>query len=167
MRRSTIARFLVVAAVLAMSGVGLRAQARPNFSGSWVYVEEKSKMAEGFSITLAFPSELGIKQTAAEIQMTGTSNHLKPVISTYTLDGSESTFDTAAGKVKARTKWDGNKLVVTATRTYGTPMGDIAVHTTDTYTLAGDVLTVEREQDTNGELKAKGTTIYSRVKAQS
>jgi hypothetical protein len=124
MRCSTISRAVVVTAVaVAMSAVA-HAQKRPDFSGSWVYAEEKSKMSEGFSVTLSFPSELAIKQSGNRLEMVGTSNHLQPIVSAYNLDGTESTFDTAAGRVKAKVAWQGNRLVITATRTYGSPVGE-------------------------------------------
>lgn len=157
---------LVTAVAVAMSAVA-RAQTRPDFSGSWVYAEEKSKMSEGFSLTLSFPSELAIKQSGNRLEMVGTSNHLQPIVSTYNLEGIESTFDTAAGRVKARVAWQGNKLVIAATRTYGSPIGEVTVNTTDVYSLDGDVLTVDRTQETAGLSKGTGITVYVRSKARA
>ncbi len=74
------------------------------------------------------------------------------VVTTYKLDGSESknTMTGRGGNPMQSTsvaKWDGQKLVINTKQA----MGDQTVDTTETWTVAGNVLTVE---STN----ARGTT---------
>jgi len=92
-----------------------------------------------------------IKQAANALTIERTMGDNK-VVTTYKLDGSESknTMTGRGGNTMESTsvaKWDGQKLVINTKQA----MGDQTVDTTETWTVAGNVLTVE-------STSARGTT---------
>ncbi len=92
---------LCIAVVFAIFGaVGLAAQTRPNFSGSWIGVGPQPEI-----------QELTIKQDASTLSLES-----QPDVTTRTfkLDGSETKMSAPDGKLLlAKAAWEGNKLVVT------------------------------------------------------
>ena len=92
-----------------------------------------------------------VKQTADALTIERTMGDNK-VVTTYKLDGSESknTMTGRGGNTMESTsvaKWDGQKLVINTKQT----MGDQTFDTTQTWTVAGNVLTIE-------STSARGTT---------
>ena len=94
---STTRALLVVAA---FGALGLAAQEKPNFSGTWIAVGPQQGIRE-----------LIIKQDGATLSVEGQPDVTKR---TFKLDGSESEMSAPDGKpLLARAAWEGNTLVVT------------------------------------------------------
>ena len=92
---------LCLAVVVAVFGaVGLGAQDKPNFSGTWIVVGPEHGIRE-----------LTIKQDGSMLSLEGQPDVAK---ATFKLDGSETEMSAPDGKpLLARAAWDGNTLVVT------------------------------------------------------
>lgn len=134
---------VAAAAVLAVATVAF-AQ-KPDFSGSWTLDPDASQMGgggggggRGFGA-----GPLTVTQTADALTIERTMGENK-VTTTYKLDGTEST-NTMMGRggqtqeVKSVAKWDGATLTITSKR----DMGGQTVETTEKWSLAGNVLTIE------------------------
>jgi hypothetical protein len=97
MKFVTLSLVLVVAA---FGTVGLAAQAKPNFSGTWIGVGPQQGIRE-----------LTIKQDDSTLSLEG-----QPDVAnrTFKLDGSETEMTAPDGKpLLARAAWEGKALVVT------------------------------------------------------
>ena len=96
-------KFVTLCLVLAVAdfgAVGLTAQARPNFSGTWIVVGPEQGIRE-----------LTIKQDDSTLSLEGPPDVTKR---TFKLDGSETEMSAPDGKpLLAKAVWEGNKLVVT------------------------------------------------------
>ena len=92
-----------------------RAQAKPDFSGTWARDAAKSDPAQ----SRGGSSSHTIRQTATEIAVT-IAGRGGPETSIYKLDGSESTNQVQSPEgplaVKGTAKWEGARLVIETTR---------------------------------------------------
>jgi hypothetical protein len=139
----------------------VRAQAKPDFSGTWTLDTAKSDPAppgrggggggggRGGSVT--------IKQTGAELAVTSEGRQ-GPQTMTYKLDASESTNQVmgrgGAQSVKSTAKWDGSSLVIETTRDFN----GMSITTKEVRRLdnGGKEMHVESTTQTpNGEQKRK------------
>jgi hypothetical protein len=133
---------VIAAAVLAVATVAF-AQ-KPDFSGTWTYDAEASGAAGGGGGGgRGGGGPLTVKQTGDTLTTEVTRGENK-IVMTYKLDGSESTNQVMGrggqtSEAKSVAKWDGSKLTIATKR----QMGDQTVETTETWSLAGDVLTIE------------------------
>ena len=97
MKFVTLCLVLVVAA---FGAVGLAAQDRPNFSGTWIGVGPQQEIRE-----------LTIKHDASMLSLEGQPDVTKH---TFKLDGSETEMSAPDGKpLLAKAVWEGKTLVVT------------------------------------------------------
>jgi hypothetical protein len=97
MKLMTLCLALVVAA---FGAVGLAAQDRPNFSGTWIGVGPQQGIRE-----------LTIKQDGSTLSLEGQPDVTKH---TFKLDGSETEMSAPDGKpLLAKAAWEGKTLVVT------------------------------------------------------
>jgi len=159
MKRARIG--IIAAAVFAVAAVAF-AQAKPDFSGTWTLDPEASGMAApGGAPPAGAPAGTGgggggrggggalgngpatVKQTGDTLTIERTMGENK-VVTTYKLDGTESK-NTMMGRGGTPTesvsvaKFDGGKLTITTKR----DMGGQMVETTETWSVAGPVLTIE------------------------
>jgi hypothetical protein len=140
---------IIAAAVFAVASVA--SAQKPDFSGTWTLDPDASGMAapagggrgggRGGGALGNGPST--VKQTADALVIERTMGDNKVTL-TYKLDGTESK-NTMMGRGGTPTeqvsvaKWDGSKLVITTKM----DMGGQTVETTQNWSLAGSVLTVE------------------------
>lgn len=116
---------------------------KTDFSGTWTLDADASQMGGGGGGRGMMSGPLTVKQTGDTLTIERTLGNNK-VTSTYKLDGSEST-NTTMGRggqsveAKSIAKWDGSKLVINTKR----EMGGNVVETTETWSLANGVLTIE------------------------
>ena len=97
MKFVTLSLVLVVAA---FGAVGLAAQDRPNFSGTWIGVGPQPVIRE-----------LTLKQDGSTLSLEGQPNVTRH---TFKLDGSETEMSAPDGKpLLAKAAWQGKTLVVT------------------------------------------------------
>jgi hypothetical protein len=115
---------------------------KPDFSGTWT-PEPAADAGGGGGRGMMGP--LTVKQTAdaLTVERQGRNGQMS---TTYKLDGSETEVTMGQFTAKASAKWDGSKLVITTKTEQG--------ENTQTWSLAGDTLTVER---TGGRGPAKVT----------
>lgn len=113
-----------------------------DFSGRWILA--------GSSRT-SFFSEILIRQVSGELHWEGSASRQDTIIADYKLDGTEVTIPGRDGMVTtSRARLDGERLVITSTRTFPSPAGDMSVDFREVYSVAGDRLTVERTQTVGG-----------------
>jgi uncharacterized protein YcfJ len=150
MKRARIG--ILATAVLAVATLAFAQKA--DFSGTWAPEGDAAAAGGGGGGRGMMAGPMTVKQTADTLTVERTAGENK-VVSTYKLDGSEST-NTMQGRggaveVKSVAKWDGPKLVITSKR----PGQDGAmVESTATWSVAGGVLTVE---NTGGRGPSKQT----------
>ena len=141
MKRARIG--LVATAVLAVATMAF-AQ-KPDFSGTWTPdapAAAPAAPAAGTGGQMAGGGGRGmgggpmtVKQTADTLTVE-TAGRNGSVSRAYKLDGSESEMAMGQATAKVSAKWDGNKLVITTKTEQG--------ENTQTWSLAGGVLTIER-----------------------
>ena len=122
---------VAVAALVALPAVA-RAQAKPNFSGSWTLSQGGNAGAPGPARGArggggggrggagAVPQSLTITQTATQITIERAVAGGALTSAAYNLDGSES--GNLLGDVflsKSKVSWDGAKLVIATTKDFG------------------------------------------------
>jgi len=134
-----------------------RAQAKPDFSGTWTLDTAKSDPAPQGRGGGGGAASVTIKQTGAELAVTSEGRQ-GPQTMTYKLDGSESTNQVmgrgGAQSVKSTAKWDGSSLVIETTRDFN----GMSITTKEVRRLdnGGKEMHVETTAQTpNGEQKRK------------
>ena len=141
MKRARIG--LVATAVLAVATMAF-AQ-KPDFSGTWTPdapAAAPAAPAAGTGGQMAgggggrgMGGPMTVKQTADTLTVE-TAGRNGSVSRAYKLDGSEAEMAMGQATAKVSAKWDGNKLVITTKTEQG--------ESTQTWSLAGGVLTIER-----------------------
>ena len=134
MKRARVA--VIAAAVLAVATVAF-AQ-KPDFSGTWTLDPEASGAPAGGGGGgggMRGGGPMTVKQTAdtLSVERQGRGGAMTTV---YKLDGSEQEVKMGDNAAKVSAKWDGNKIVITTKTDQG--------EGTQTWSLAGGVLTIER-----------------------
>jgi hypothetical protein len=140
----------LVAAVLVvgLSSIVQAAQSRPNFSGDWSLVPEKSNLGgdgAGPGFYSSFPDAFTIAQTDRRLTVSWKHGN-PPATFTYALDGSEnrnrlSPAATEPDKeVVSRASWVGRTLVIETTRSFSLGGQTGTVSTTYVMSLDGDGL---------------------------
>lgn len=124
-------KVLVAVAALVLSGSGLFAQAKPDFSGKWVMDPAAAPAAPAGGGGrgggrggggAGFGQEFTAVQKGNTLTITRTQGD-QTITATYNLDGSESK-NMVAGRggqqeQVSKATWDGNKLVITTTLDFG------------------------------------------------
>ena len=134
------ARVTTTIAIVLLSALA-SAQSTPNFAGKWTLVPAPGATGAG-----GLGQEATIAQDATSITIKRTTQ-MGEFTTIYKLDGSENPvpgplgWDTRA----SATRQDG-RLVVTIKRSIDGPDGKLHFEIRDAYTVAGDVLTLERSQ---------------------
>jgi hypothetical protein len=148
---------VVLAAALAVPALVL-AQAKADFSGTWMFDQAKSDPAPGAGgggggrggggrMGGGTPTKLVIKQTGTELTVeSALANGAQTAV--YKLDGSESVNKTGRGESKSKASWDGANLVVTGKQALSTPQGDFEIDIKDVYSVSGTTLTLTTTRTT-------------------
>ena len=102
----------LLAAALIVAGAPLRAQQKPDFSGSWKINQVKSNFG-----AVPTPDTFTRKIVHAEPSITIDEEQATPIglqqtQRKMTTDGRESTFDVGGADVKATANWEGSTLLV-------------------------------------------------------
>jgi len=149
---------IVLGLAVALGGQAL-AQARPDFSGTWQFNQAESDPDTfGNSPSMPFPSEIVVRQTPTEFHVELMTMRQSPVSAVYKLDGSTVTVATDPGTTETgAAMFEGATMVITSRRAYPSPMGDIVTEFKETWSLRGNVLTIEKTRFEGGEsTTAKG-----------
>jgi hypothetical protein len=139
------------------------AQGQRDFSGHWNISQTKSSAgATGNNATISFPSELVIEQHPAELHVESRYPRAAPVKTVYRLDGSEITINLPSSVTeRARAAWDGDRLIITARRVVSSAFGEFVTDIKETWSRAGNVLTVQKTQSADGVTDAE-TAVFDR-----
>lgn len=155
--------FLSAAAFTALAFTTVAAQTTPDLSGTWITDASKSDPAPPTAAGRGRggnPNQLIITRSATELTVSqgGAGNYI------YNLDGSERTGP-PGGETKSKIAWEGGKLVVTWKREYfaGPDKGYLTSTGRDTYTLDGNVLTVERMTALPSQPAQTRKTVYNKA----
>ena len=153
--RRVLLMAMIVAAALPFTG---RAQGRPDFSGTWIRVVDKSDPS-----TQTPNSGHTIKQTATEIAVT-LPGRGGPETSIYRLDGTEGTNQSLSPEgpltVTGTAKWEGASLVIETRR----EIRGMTITTREVRTLdaTGKEMTIEATtRSPQGEVSRK--VVFSRA----
>jgi hypothetical protein len=144
---------LGVALTLGVPAVAL-AQARPDFSGTWRFNQGKSNPnIAGNTPNIPFPSQIVVKQTPTELHVASTSVRQQPLSAVYKLDGSKITVQAPQGiSETGEARFEGATVVITTRRTFPSPGGgEVVMDFKDTWSLSGNVLTIEKTRTQEGE----------------
>lgn len=157
-------RIIALAAALAISqAVGVNAQARTNFAGTWKFSASTPANYPG-SNGWGVPSPTVVMtQTAGEITIESGQFGATPMKVVYKLDGSDTIWDapsssqsgnTAIVKWRTKASWDGNRLVLYTWNTALNQMRDIM-------SVNGGQLTIVRATEQPGP-STNATLTYTR-----
>ena len=143
---------LSVALALGVHAVTL-AQTRPDFSGTWRLNSGKSAPnVAGNTPNIPFPSQIVVKQTPTDISVESTSVRQQPVSAVFKLDGSKVTVQAPEGiSETGEAKLEGVNLVITSRRSFSSPAGEVVVDFKETWSVSGNVLTIEKSRTQSGD----------------
>jgi len=141
----------VIVAALAVSA-SASAQGKPDFSGVWIFDQAQSgRGTAGNNPVVPFPTELHIKQTPNELHWEAHTVRQDSLTAVFSLDGREATIaGNAEITMKGKAVLEGDRLVITSTRSYSSPAGDVVTEFKEVYSRAGNTMTVEKTQSTGG-----------------
>lgn len=155
------------------------AQKATNFAGTWTLDIAKSRISDRERAAIEFQS-LTVVQSEQDVVVTTTTKRVTPpgaekatgpmsMSSTFTFDGKETVVsmngrDDKPMPVRTSSVWDGSKLVLTTSRTHGSPQGEITTVQKDTWELMPDGRTLIIRRDNTGP---DGTTTTARVYTRS
>ena len=150
MKRLTIV--LSVALVLGAQA-GALTQSRPDFSGTWRFNQAKSNPnIAGNTPNIPFPSQIVVKQTAAEISIDSTSVRQQPLSAVFKLDGSKVSIKAPSGITEmGEARIEGANLVITSRRSFSSPAGETVVDFKEVWSLGGNALTIEKTRAQEGD----------------
>ena len=155
------------------------AQKATNFAGTWTLDIAKSRISDREKAAIEFQS-LTVVQTDQDVTVTTSTKRVSPagaekvagptsISSAFTFDGKETVASSTGpdGKsmpVRTSSMWDGSKLVLTTSRTFGSPQGEITTVQKDTWDLMPDGKTLIIRRDNTGP---DGTSTTARVYTKS
>ena len=135
--RSLVLAFLACSVVMSAQGAQL--------AGTWTVDRGAGSGGRGIA-GIPLPTTLVIKVSPTDVTMeadTGSGQTLQTFV--YKLDGSSNPVPGALGwDTNAKASWDGSNLVVMTKRSMTGPTGPMGVEVKDIYSVAGDVLTIDR-----------------------
>jgi hypothetical protein len=162
-----IARALAVTLVVLTLGAPAvaRAQARPDFSGTWRISQAKSsRNVVGNTPDIQFPSQIEVKQTATDLAIVATSVRQRPVSATYKLDGSKVNVQAPEGITETgQAMVNGTTLVITSRRSFSSPAGDVVVDFKEVWTVSGNELTIEKTRTQVGDTPSTQKAVYDKM----
>jgi hypothetical protein len=140
------------------------AQAGPNFSGTWRFNQAKSNPnIAGNTPNIPFPSQIVVKQSAAEAAIDSTSVRQQPMSAVFKLDGSKVTIQAPSGITETgEAKMEGATLVITSRRSFSSPAGEIVVNFREVWSLSGNALTIVKTRTSDGDSTSE-TAVFDKV----
>lgn len=140
-------RHVVLVAFVAC-GAAIAAQANSELAGTWTIDRGGAPAGRGAGGITGIPiaNTMVIKLSPNDVTMetdTGSGQSMQTFL--YRLDGSSNPVPGALGwETKATAAWQGSTLVVVTRRSMTGPTGPMGVEVKDVYSVAGDVLTIDR-----------------------
>ena len=143
---------LLLVALTVVLPAAARAQAKPDFSGTWRFSASTPPNYPG-SAGWGVPSPtIVLKQNANEITVESRQYGAQPMTVVYKLDGSDTIWEapsvtqsgsTAIVKWRTKARWDGNKLILF---TWNTALNQLR----DILSVSGGALTIVRGTEQPG-----------------
>jgi len=136
-----------------------------DFAGTWTYNRVLSDArTSGNSPTVPFYAEVVITGSAGGFRFEGSTVRQDGLTVDYTLDGAEVTVPGQEGITTTSTAiWEGETLVITSTRSFMSPAGEMVANFREVLSVDGDGrLTIEKTQATTGN-SATLKGVYDRV----
>jgi hypothetical protein len=136
-----------IVALTVLAGV-VSAQSNANLAGTWTIDRAATPTGRGaggiYGIPLANTMVIKLSPTEVTIDAdTGSGQSMQTFV--YKLDGSTNTVPGALGwDTRAQAAWDAGTLVIMTKRSMQGPTGTMGVEVKDVYSVAGDVLTIDR-----------------------
>ena len=174
-------KHIIYATVLSLLllAVSASAQKGTSFAGTWTLdiansrISDREKAAIEFQTITAVQSEQDITVTTktkrvAPKDAPAAASAVGEFSTSYTFDGKE-TLSSSPGRdgksmpVRTSSTWEGAKLVLTTTRTHGSPAGEITTVQKDTWQLMPDGKLMIKRDQTGPE----GTTTTARLYTKS
>jgi hypothetical protein len=157
-------RAILVGMALGLSAHALVLAQVPDYSGTWRFNQAKSSPnIAGNTPNVPFPSQIVVKQTAAELSVESTSVRQNPVSAVFKLDGSKVTLQTPAGITETgEARFEGATVVITSRRSFPSPAGDIVTDFKEVWSLSGNVLTIEKTRTQEGEASTE-KAVYDKM----
>jgi len=124
------------------------AQGNANLAGTWTLDRGATPTGRGAGGINGIPlaGTMIIKLSPADVTVeadTGSGQTMQSFV--YKLDGSTNPVPGSLGwDTKAKAAWEGDTLVVMTQRSMQGPTGTMGVEVKDVYSVAGDVLTIDR-----------------------
>jgi hypothetical protein len=142
-----------------------RAQARPDFSGTWRISQAKSsRNVVGNTPDIQFPSQIEVKQDATDLAIVATSVRQQPMSATYKLDGSKVNVQAPEGITETgQAMVNGTTLVITSRRSFSSPAGDVVVDFKEVWTVNGNELTIEKTRTQVGDTPSTQKAVYDKM----
>lgn len=142
-----------------------RAQARPDFSGTWRISQAKSsRNVVGNTPDIQFPSQIEVKQDATDLAIVATSVRQQPLSATYKLDGSKVNVQAPEGITETgQAMVNGTTLVITSRRSFSSPAGDVIVDFKEVWTVNGNELTIEKTRTQVGDTPSTQKAVYDKM----
>ena len=139
-------------------------QGRPDFSGTWRFNQGKSSPGiAGNTPNIPFPSQIVVKQSAADLYVASTSVRQAPVTATFKLDGSKVSVEAPRGITETgEARFDGATLVITTRRSFTSPAGESVIDFKELWKLDGSVLTIDKTRVESGESTSE-KAVYDKV----
>ena len=138
----------VVAVVALFLCATASAQGNAALAGTWTIDRGATPTGRGAGGINGIPiaTRLVIRLSPAEVAIdSDTGSNQTVQTSIYKLDGSTNPIPGALGwDTRAKASWEGNNLVVMTSRSMQGPTGTMGVEVKDVYSVAGDVLTIDR-----------------------
>jgi hypothetical protein len=140
-------RLVMIAAIVACAAA-LGAQAGSDLAGTWTIERGAAPAGRGAGGIAGIPiaNTIIIKLSPSDVTMetdTGSGQSMQSFV--YKLDGSSNPVPGALGwETKATAAWQGTSLVVMTRRSMTGPTGPMGVDVKDVYSVAGDILTIDR-----------------------
>ena len=149
----TVASILLILCVLTIVGYGIVSAQEANYSGTWVLDKAKSTLQGRMSESLQSMT-LAIAQTGNDLTAEFQSKYSERESTdkmVLVIGGEQVSREGAMGRgtTKSKAAWSEDKknLIVTSESTFEGQNGTMNIKTTDTYVLAGSVLTIKRESE--------------------
>jgi hypothetical protein len=156
---------LGLALALCAQAVAL-AQAKPDFSGTWRFNQDKSgKNIAGNWPVVPFPSQIAVKQTPTELQVEWTSLRQEPLTADFKLDGSRVTLKAPEGiSETGEARLEGATMVITSRRSFSMPGGgEVVTDTKETSNRSVNALTVVKTRLLGGESHSD-KAVYDKIR---
>src|SRR4051812_2975633 len=137
-------RMIGIAAVLGLViPAAISAQSHPDLSGEWYYNDHIIPPTGGREHTPL--SILVIKQTPDKVTLEARAFQQEQPAISFALNGKETVSAHKEGTARGTAKWEGQNLVLSGTKSYVSPAGEVKWTFKETYSLGKDgVLMVER-----------------------